>query len=73
LFASHPVGVSNGCGTWHIVTWKKDAEMWTEDLYVLEGFMLDRMLGGDREGLEAVKKMIHESVPGEWKGLRELE
>jgi hypothetical protein len=50
--------------------------MWTEDLYVLEGFMLDRMLGGDREGLEAVKKMIYEGVPGERTeegGLRELE
>ncbi len=58
-----------------IEIWKKEAEMWTDGLHILEQY-LERMTGGDRETILAVKKSVYESEPGEWSeegGLREME
>lgn len=51
---------------------KAAAEMWTDNIYVLEGY-LKKLTGGDREVLEAVRRECYGEEYVEEEGLRELE
>ena len=50
---------------------KAQAEMWTDNIYVLEG-RLTEMAGGDRELLEAIQRECYGREYVEGEGLREL-
>lgn len=54
------------------VEWfKLAAERWTDNIYVLEGY-LGTLTGGDREALEQIRLMYYGSEYVEGEGLREL-
>ena len=50
---------------------KLAAERWTDNIYVLEGY-LSTLTGGDREALEQIRLMFYGSEYVEGEGLREL-
>jgi hypothetical protein len=53
--------------------WKGEAEMWTDDLGILEGYLFK--LTGDKEVVQQVVRGVYEAVEGEWEEegwLREL-
>ncbi|KAK2794123.1 hypothetical protein FQN52_009205 [Onygenales sp. PD_12] len=51
--------------------WKGEAEMWTDNIYVLEEY-LGKLAGGDRETVESVKRECYGEEYVEGEGLREL-
>ncbi|EEH04022.1 conserved hypothetical protein [Histoplasma capsulatum G186AR] len=55
-----------------IQKWKEEAEMWTDNIYVLEQF-LAKLAGGDREIIESVKRECYGQEYVEGEGLRELQ
>ncbi|EEH20607.2 hypothetical protein PABG_02838 [Paracoccidioides brasiliensis Pb03] len=55
-----------------IKRWKVEAEMWTDNIYVLEEY-LRKIAGGDRETVEAVKRECYGEEYVEGEGLRELQ
>jgi len=54
-----------------VVAFKDAAARWTDNIYVLEGY-LGRLTGGDREALEQIRAMYYGSEYVEGEGLREL-
>ncbi|KAJ9363512.1 putative GAJ protein [Paecilomyces variotii] len=52
--------------------WKQGASLWTDNIYILEAY-LEKLAGGDREVVEAVKRECYEDEYIEGEGLRELE
>ncbi|KAI5284636.1 hypothetical protein KEM52_002811, partial [Ascosphaera acerosa] len=54
-----------------IARWKAEAERWTDNIYILEGY-LARLAGGDREVLDCVKRECYGEEYVEGEGLREL-
>ncbi|KAL1957533.1 hypothetical protein VTO42DRAFT_5759 [Malbranchea cinnamomea] len=52
--------------------WRAAAEMWTDNIYVLEAY-LKKLAGGDREILEAVRRECYGDEYVEGEGLRELD
>ena len=55
-----------------IKRWKAEVEVWTDNIYVLEGY-LAKLAGGDREIVDAVKRECYGDEYVEGEGLRELE
>ena len=47
------------------------AEMWTDNIGILEGYMLD-LMGGDRERLDGMKREFYGDEYAEGEGLKEL-
>ncbi|KAI5283494.1 hypothetical protein KEM54_002088 [Ascosphaera aggregata] len=66
---------SVGGGTRHkeedIRRWKTEAEMWTDNVYILEEY-LKKLAGGDRETMDSVKRDCYGTDFIEGEGLREL-
>ena len=54
-----------------IMDFKAKAERWTDNIGVLEGRLLE-MMGGDREGVDGVKREVYGDEYVEGEGLREL-
>lgn len=54
-----------------IQNWKQAACLWTDNIYILEAY-LEKLAGGDREIIEAVKRECYEDEYVEGEGLREL-
>lgn len=54
-----------------VVAFKDAAARWTDNIYVLEGY-LGRLTGGDREALEQIRAMYYGSEYVEGEGLRGL-
>jgi chromosome segregation ATPase len=52
--------------------WKAAAEMWTDNLYVLEGY-LKKLAGGNMEVLDAVRRECYGDEYVEGEGLRDLD
>lgn len=52
-------------------TWKGGAELWTDNIYVLEEY-LRKLAGGDREIMEAVRRECYGEEYVEGEGLREI-
>ncbi|KAJ9296072.1 hypothetical protein DTO271G3_5647 [Paecilomyces variotii] len=52
--------------------WKQAASLWTDNIYILEAY-LEKLAGGDREVVEAVKRECYEDEYIEGEGLRELD
>lgn len=52
--------------------WKEMASLWTDNIYILEAY-LEKLAGGDREVVEAVKRECYEHEYVEGEGLRELD
>ncbi|OJD22754.1 hypothetical protein ACJ73_05897 [Blastomyces percursus] len=55
-----------------IKRWKEEAEMWTDNIYVLEQYV-GKLAGGDREIIESVKRECYGPEYVEGEGLRELQ
>ncbi|PGH12906.1 hypothetical protein AJ79_04006 [Helicocarpus griseus UAMH5409] len=55
-----------------IKRWREEAEMWTDNIYVLEEYM-GKLAGGDREIVESVKRECYGDEYVEGEGLRELQ
>jgi phosphoenolpyruvate-protein kinase (PTS system EI component) len=51
---------------------KVEAEAWTDNIYILEGY-LAKLAGGDREIVDAIKRECYGDEYVEGEGLRELE
>ena len=51
---------------------KSDAERWTDNIMILEGF-LKNLMGGDAQGLDSVKRQVYGTEYVEGEGLMELE
>ncbi|EFW15962.1 conserved hypothetical protein [Coccidioides posadasii str. Silveira] len=54
-----------------IKRWKSEAEMWTDNIYILEGY-LNKLTGGDREILEFLRRECYGDEYVEGEGLSEL-
>ncbi|EEP77381.1 conserved hypothetical protein [Uncinocarpus reesii 1704] len=54
-----------------ITRWKGEAEMWTDNIYILEEY-LKKLTGGDREILESLRREYYGEEYVEGEGLREL-
>ncbi|WEW59750.1 hypothetical protein PRK78_005230 [Emydomyces testavorans] len=54
-----------------IKRWKAEVEMWTDNIYILEEYM-KKLVGGDREVLEALRRECYGDEYVEGEGLREL-
>lgn len=54
-----------------IVEWKSVAGLWTDNIYVLEGY-LAKLAGGDREIMDAVRRECYGDEYVEGEGLREI-
>ncbi|KAL1852191.1 Meiotic nuclear division protein 1 [Paecilomyces lecythidis] len=52
--------------------WKEMASLWTDNIYILEAY-LEKLAGGDREVVDAVKRECYEHEYVEGEGLRELD
>lgn len=50
---------------------RSGAERWTDNLMLVEGY-LGRLLGGDREGMEALRRSVYGDEYVEGEGLAEL-
>lgn len=55
-----------------IKRWKEEAEMWTDNIYILEEYVR-KLAGGDRGTVDAVKRECYGDEYVEGEGLRELE
>lgn len=55
-----------------ITTWKADAAMWTDNIYIMEQY-LSTITYGDRDLIESVKRQCFGAEYVEGEGLRELE
>lgn len=51
---------------------RREAEMWTDNIYVLEGY-IKKVAGGDREVIEAIQRECYGEEYVEGEGLREWE
>ncbi|KAL1964638.1 hypothetical protein VTN77DRAFT_6812 [Rasamsonia byssochlamydoides] len=54
-----------------IETWKREASMWTDNIYILEQYVT-KLAGGDRDVVDAVKRECYGDEYEEGEGLKEL-